>query len=362
MKRASSLRRYRLSSFPNGWFAVAASQELAPGAVQALHYFGQDLVLFRGENGQAHLFDAHCPHLGAHLGYGRVVSNTLQCPFHHWCFDQSGRCVQAPHVARIPPAARLQSWPLLEQDGLVYAFHHHQRELPTWQPPLKLSSEWTPIEMVRWSSRSHIQEFVENSIDALHAEPVHGALGPTRITRTGANGHIWEADWEQQWPSQYLVAQYAAGGNEPQLPSATELGLPDCLEVCLKIGFHGLGLTFIESELQLFALPMLTRFCITPIDEQQVDVRVVTSVRPSREMDAGTAAQLTRHIVDFTAADLKKDCFIFEHKIYVERPALSSADGPYATLRRWSQQFYPSATEDTAAWRGRPFRAPSEDG
>ena len=37
---------------PNGWFQVAYSDELAPGGVVPLHYFGRELVLFRTEGGR----------------------------------------------------------------------------------------------------------------------------------------------------------------------------------------------------------------------------------------------------------------------------------------------------------------------
>ena len=33
---------------PNGWFAVAFSNELVPGEVRRIHYFDEDLVLYRG--------------------------------------------------------------------------------------------------------------------------------------------------------------------------------------------------------------------------------------------------------------------------------------------------------------------------
>ena len=73
---------------PNGWFAVAWSRELHAGDVRPIHYFGEDLVLFRTRSGQARVLDAFCPHLGAHLGYGgRVMGETVRCPFHGWQFD-----------------------------------------------------------------------------------------------------------------------------------------------------------------------------------------------------------------------------------------------------------------------------------
>ena len=44
---------------PNSWYVVAYSDDLAPGAVQALRYFDRDLVAFRGESGGVAVLDAH---------------------------------------------------------------------------------------------------------------------------------------------------------------------------------------------------------------------------------------------------------------------------------------------------------------
>ena len=73
---------------PFGWFALEYSSQLAIGDVQALSYFGRELVLFRTESGEARALDAFCPHLGAHLGHGGVVKgDRIACPFHGWQFD-----------------------------------------------------------------------------------------------------------------------------------------------------------------------------------------------------------------------------------------------------------------------------------
>ena len=94
--------------FARGWHIVALSQELAKGDVKALHYFNEDLVLFRGDSGEAVILDAYCPHLGAHLaGTGsRVVGDTIRCPFHGWQFDCSGSCTAIPYANKIPDRAR----------------------------------------------------------------------------------------------------------------------------------------------------------------------------------------------------------------------------------------------------------------
>ena len=57
---------------PYGWYCVGYGAELVPGELRRLRYFGEDLVLFRTLAGRASLTGAHCPHLGAHLGFGRI--------------------------------------------------------------------------------------------------------------------------------------------------------------------------------------------------------------------------------------------------------------------------------------------------
>ena len=59
---------------PFGWYALAYSAELSLGDVKPLFYFDEHMVLFRTEAGQAHVMEAFCPHLGAHLGHGGKVA------------------------------------------------------------------------------------------------------------------------------------------------------------------------------------------------------------------------------------------------------------------------------------------------
>src|SRR5262245_2922867 len=100
--------RSPLTRYPRGWFLIGYSRELPDHGVLAARFFGVDLVLFRGDDGAARMLDAHCPHLGAHLGHGgRVVGNCVRCPYHGWEFDgESGSCTHVPFARRIPVAAR----------------------------------------------------------------------------------------------------------------------------------------------------------------------------------------------------------------------------------------------------------------
>src|SRR5262245_30397134 len=101
----STPSRFPFPPYANGWFRALYSHQLARGEVKALHRLGRELVAFRGEDGAARVFDAHCRHLGAHLGYGgKVEGNAIRCPFHGWLWNGSdGRCLEIPYAKRIPP-------------------------------------------------------------------------------------------------------------------------------------------------------------------------------------------------------------------------------------------------------------------
>src|SRR5208337_1884068 len=112
------MSRFPFPRYPNGWFQVAYGDEIAKGSVQRLQYFGQELVAFRGDDGALRVLDAYCPHLGAHLAIGgKVIGNTLRCPFHGWRFDGEGQCVEVPYAKKIPPKGQTRAWPVVERNG-----------------------------------------------------------------------------------------------------------------------------------------------------------------------------------------------------------------------------------------------------
>ena len=66
-----------------GWFMIGWSAEFGDRSVRPLRFFGEDLVAYRDESGALHVLEAHCRHLGAHIGHGgKVVGECVECPFH----------------------------------------------------------------------------------------------------------------------------------------------------------------------------------------------------------------------------------------------------------------------------------------
>jgi nitrite reductase/ring-hydroxylating ferredoxin subunit len=304
---------------PDGWFAVAFADEIARGQAKPIHYFGLELVLFRGEDGTARVFDAHCPHLGAHLGIGgRVEGEGLRCPFHGWRYDGSGRCVEVPYARKIPPKARVRAWPVVEKNGLIAVWRHARGEPPSWPAPDVPdygSAEWTPPERREWIVRSCAQELAENSVDAAHFRFVH-KTNTVPVTETAEiRGHVLRV------VSHNVVAT----------PRGEQRGR-------IEIEAHGLGVGFTRFSgiADLLVVP-----CGTPIDEERTHMRLQFSVRKLQDSDA------TRGVGKAFIAEIERqfaqDIPIWENKAHLPQPLLVEGEAPLALLRRWARQFYGEA-------------------
>lgn len=103
------------------WHPVLAAAALAQGPA-AVRLLDADLVLWRDVSGTAHAFDDQCPHRGTRLSLGCVQQGRLECPYHGWQFEGSGRCVLVPaQPAFQPPASHsARSHALLERHGLLW--------------------------------------------------------------------------------------------------------------------------------------------------------------------------------------------------------------------------------------------------
>jgi len=307
--------RFPIPPFPTGWFQVAYSDELEAGAVVPLQYFGEHLVLYRDNEGVAHVLDAFCPHLGAHLGYGGVVEdNCIRCPFHAWRFDGGGRCIEIPYAEKIPSQAKLRSWPVFEANGLIMVHHHIAGGEPGWELP-KLaeynSDAWTPYVRRRWKVRTHNQEMAENAVDSAHFKYVHGTPEQPR-TRAEIDGHMFRV----RSPVQYTTPQ---GDVEGQIASDS-----------YGFGFSLVRFTGIVETLLISS--------VTPIDGEYVDVRF--SFTTKRIGNEAMTQNVAKAFIAEIERQLGQDIPIWEHKVMKTPPMLCDGDGPIGLFRRWAKQFY----------------------
>ena len=329
MIEAPKNTRFPFTQYPNGWFRVAYSDELPSGKVIPCHYFGRDLVLFRTEDNIPHLWDAYCPHLGAHLGYGGVVKNsTIQCPFHGWCFNSNGQCIEISYANKIPSTtqAQIHTWPVCEVHGLIMVYYHSQREAPNWQMPTELPGkwnrrEWTPFMLYKWKIRTHVQEIMENIVDAAHFFCVH------KDFISDIKDSSLEID--DVVATQRILMEY-------------DLSLPiknNKIEGNITSWNYGLGCTITYTKVKsILNIEYLTVVSITPIDHEYIEIYLLFSTKRFSN-PLITFFLRNRGFKDSIKA-IHQDSPIWENKTYFSHPLLCDGDGEIMKYRRWAQQFY----------------------
>lgn len=308
-------RQYPFHPYPIGWFQVAYGDEVKPGDVLPLHYFGKELVLFRGEDGKANVLDAFCPHLGAHVGHGGTVKgNCVRCPFHHWAFDGEGKCTDVPYADKIPPKARMTPWHVVEKNNQIMVWQHPHGEAPTFElPDLEEigDAQWSDDSRLSWKIKTRNQEMAENAVDSAHFHYVHGASNMPKAAGT-FDGPIMRV-------ISGTGMETPRGGVEGQVESVS----------------YGFGFAYIRFT---GIVETLLTNSVTPIDDEHVDVRF--SFRVKKLHDADITKGVGKAFVAEVSRQLEEDIPIWENKIYLDRPALCDGDGPIGPFRKWCKQFY----------------------
>jgi 3-ketosteroid 9alpha-monooxygenase subunit A len=308
------MARFDFQGFARGWFLVATSEDIAPGEVKPLDYFGQHQVMFRTQSGEVRILDAFCPHLGAHLGHGGVVvGDDIRCPFHAWSFDGEGRCSGIPYASKIPPRAKIHSWPVSERDGMIFVWHDRERGAPDWEIPGiedHDSDTWTPWHWGQVRIKAHPREIVENVVDVAHFVTVHG----THVS-TISN----EFDGHRATQINSGIAYPIGGGKD---------------RYSLRATYHGPA--FQLTEMKGFMDSRLVNAHV-PVGPNELDLRFAVSLRRD---ESGRAEQYLEAYVENLRGGFFQDIEIWEHLEFRDAPMLCDGDGPVIKLRRWYAQFY----------------------
>jgi phenylpropionate dioxygenase-like ring-hydroxylating dioxygenase large terminal subunit len=301
---------------PNSWYLVAYSSDVNRGELKHLTYFGEEQILFRGEDGCIGLIGAYCDHLGAHLAFGgKVVGNCVQCPFHKWQWNYEGRCAAIPYATIIPANARLRHYPVREHSGVILAWYHRDAREPTYEVPPLLeygdpawTKDWIRYE---WRVRTHPQELHENAVDWPHFLTVHGFDAPANVVdRYEAHEFIWGATVERD--------STCVEGNRETVRQESRM--------------MGLGCTYLRLTGDLDSLAIVGT---TPFRTDETHMRMAVIGNRAKADDAAIKAY-----ADQQAKAMTDDFEIWEHKQYKTQPKLCHRDGPIERVREWARQFY----------------------
>ncbi len=112
--------------FRRYWIAAGYSVDFKPGGQpKAVRLLGEDLVMFRDDDGRMGLLGLRCSHRLTSLEYGRVEDGGLRCPFHGWLYDVDGHCIDQPaepEGSTFKDRVHHLSYPCEELGGVVFAY------------------------------------------------------------------------------------------------------------------------------------------------------------------------------------------------------------------------------------------------
>jgi phenylpropionate dioxygenase-like ring-hydroxylating dioxygenase large terminal subunit len=221
---------------------------------------GEKLVFWRNEAGKVFCAVDRCPHRGVALSIGKLENDHLQCPFHGFEYDQSGRCVHIPANGRggkIPNSLQLQNYPTHEDHDFIWIWWGDSPP-EALQPPNFFENL---DESFVYGSRpdhwkAHYSRVIENQLDVVHLPFVHhNTIG--RGDNTVVDGPI--VQWENDTKMFVYVFNRPDDGTPPLKPS--ELNAEKASSVHLELILPNLWQNFISEDVRVLA-------AFTPVDQE----------------------------------------------------------------------------------------------
>lgn len=170
--------------FPkNTWYVACTPAEIADKPL-GRRICGEQIVFFRGTDGQVAALEDFCPHRGARLSLGKVCHDgTLMCGYHGLRVDCGGKPVSMPGQ-RVQGFPRTRSFPVVERHGFIWVWTGDEK----LADPAKIHHlEWA--ENPEWAFGGGLYHIncnyrlmIDNLMDLTHEAYVHTtSIGQSEI-------------------------------------------------------------------------------------------------------------------------------------------------------------------------------------
>jgi 5,5'-dehydrodivanillate O-demethylase len=223
------LRRY--------WQALCPTGEItAEHPKKRVRLLGEDLLVYRGDDGKIHCIAEHCLHRRASLFFGFIEPGGIRCCYHGWKFDADGRCVERPFEPKAHTGLCLPAYPVQELGGLLFTYMGPDADkaplLPRWDVLVRDDGKRTivvlPVHDCNWL------QIQENTVDSVHTYYLHGHMSVVKNLPTLGQGRyfyrpIESYDWKPcEWGVEKTLVY---GGEKPEVEIRPPLIFPNILRI-----------------------------------------------------------------------------------------------------------------------------------
>jgi vanillate monooxygenase len=167
----------------NAWYVAAWDHEITASLLPRT-ILKQNIVFYRSVDGSIAALEDRCCHRHAPLSVGRLVGDEVECGYHGFTFDRSGRCVRVPGQPQVPAKAAVRAYPAVERHGWVWIWMGEpaladDSLIPDmyWQK----DPNWLMIGDY-FHVKCHYQNLIDIQLDQTHSQYVH----PTSLGNRGA--------------------------------------------------------------------------------------------------------------------------------------------------------------------------------
>ncbi|MBZ5740006.1 Rieske 2Fe-2S domain-containing protein [Nocardioides mangrovi] len=315
--------------FARGWHCLGLAERFRDGKPHGIEAFGTKLVVWADTQGEIHVLDGYCRHMGGDLTQGEVKGDEVACPFHDWRWGGDGKCKQIPYARRVPLRARTQRYPVAIRNQQVLVWHDVEGSEPDMDilpPELPGIEEGLYTDWV-WESEhiigSNCRELIDNVVDMAHFYYVHFAF-PTSFR------NVFEGTQATQFMESKGRPDKTGGYGDAELflkSEATYYG-PSYMINWLDTDYKGFN-----TEVILFNNHI-------PTGQDSFLLQYGIIVKKPEGLDDKTANFIAKKYAQMFGEGFLQDVHIWKNKVPVQNPLLCEEDGPVYQLRRWYEQYY----------------------
>ncbi len=171
----------------NCWYVAAWDHEVTRGNLMRRTLLGEPVVLYRDEDGTPLALADRCCHRHAPLSKGMLYGDVVECPYHGFRYDRTGKCVLIPGQDSVPDTARVRAYPVVERHRWIWIWMGD----PALADPATIEDfHWLDDPDWRWAGerlelKANYILLIENLLDLSHLSFIHRTtLGTHAVAET----------------------------------------------------------------------------------------------------------------------------------------------------------------------------------